>query len=178
MSWCIQDHTHILWFARRTHRTQHTVAQMARIYYSNPARLHSRSLGRGDTLASACRNTCMGFIYFPSQPRREHTRRLSLSQKWKFNSMCLMFLPGKRIWDPEFRAFHGNWSHRHCLSGKNQNGRLCKENRCSVPQVGKTDIDKWDILYWFGELLYWNNLNKEINIIALGYNPKTKINIY
>jgi hypothetical protein len=47
-----------------------------------------------------------------------------------------------------------------------------------VPQVGKTDIDKWDILYWFGELLYWNNLNKEINIIALGYNPKTKINIY
>lgn len=47
----IQDHSHTLCYGRRTHRTQHIVAQMTKMYSNDTVRLHNRLLREKDTLA-------------------------------------------------------------------------------------------------------------------------------
>lgn len=101
--------SHILCYAR-IHRAQHIIALMANFFFNDTIRLHSRSLREKDTLGRVQRNLPTGFLYFPSQPRRGHSRYVTFSTG-QMQCTCVIFLLEKPIGNSEFRVLRGRSSH-------------------------------------------------------------------
>lgn len=57
----LQDHLHIQRFPRRTHRTQHIVLLMTKIYYSGVLRIHNEIVRQKDT-HGVCKNPRTSFL--------------------------------------------------------------------------------------------------------------------